>query len=223
MRLGKQIITLLRKEWLLERRRASTLSGLLLYVLSTVVLVYMASQAGKGIIDMVWITFYWVIMMFAAVNGVAKSFIQESNYRDAYYYTLISPQALILSKMLYNALLMILLSLLSLAVLSVLIPQDLGDWNLFIATVILGGVGLSFCFTLIAAIAARVGNSGTMMAILSFPIILPVLSVLISLSRIALVGLDDGNMWRNIQILLALDGIMLVMSYILYPFIWKEG
>ena len=83
-----QFFTLLRKEILLEFRQRYAIGGILLYVVSTVFVVYLSFQQVK---PPVWNALFWIISLFAAVNAVVKSFVQESGKRQLYYYSLASP------------------------------------------------------------------------------------------------------------------------------------
>jgi heme exporter protein B len=93
---------------------------------------------------------------------------------------------------------------------------------LFSLTVALGSVGFSIAFTFIASIAAKANNSATLMAILSFPVILPILLTLIRLSQISLRLLQDTSYKKDIINLLAIDAILLTLTFVLFPFIWKD-
>lgn len=69
MNIVEQIIALLRKDILLEWRQGYALSGILLYVLCTVMTAYLAFHKAEPV---VWLTLFWVILLFASVNAVAK-------------------------------------------------------------------------------------------------------------------------------------------------------
>jgi heme exporter protein B len=87
---------------------------------------------------------------------------------------------------------------------------------------LLGSLGFSIAFTFIASIAAKANNSATLMAILSFPVILPILLTLVRLSSIALRLIQDTSYTRDILNLLAIDVILITLTFVLFPFIWKD-
>jgi heme exporter protein B len=62
----------------------------------------------------VWNGLFWVIQLFICINAVAKSFLQESRGRMLYFYSIAGPTVFILSKLLFNVILMALMSLTSL-------------------------------------------------------------------------------------------------------------
>lgn len=214
-----QTLQLIRKDLLLEWRQKYALNGILLYVISTVMVVYMSLFEVEGV---VWIALFWIIMLFASVNAVAKSFMQESSGRQLYYYTLASPQAVILSKLIYNVVLLLLLAILALGVYSLLLGNPVADIQLFFVIVLLGAVGFSVCFTLLSGIASKASKNATLMPILSFPLIIPILGLLIKLSKSALMGVEEMNFSKDIAILLALDGMMIILSLVLFPYLWRD-
>src|ERR1700741_2611353 len=106
MELFNQTWNLLKKEILLEWRSKYAFNGVLLYVVSTVFVCYISFHLSPGFsgsagYPIVWNILFWIIILFASVNAIAKSFIQENKGRLLYYYTIASPQAIILSKTIY--------------------------------------------------------------------------------------------------------------------------
>jgi heme exporter protein B len=97
MSLVKEILILLRKDIRLELRNSYAISGILLYVFSTIFIVYMAFQKVQ---PDVWNALFWIIILFAAISAIVKSFVQENSSRQLYYYSLVGPIAVILQQFL---------------------------------------------------------------------------------------------------------------------------
>lgn len=216
-----QVQNLIRKDLLLELKQRYAINGILLYVVSTIFVCYLSFAR---IVDAAtWNSLFWIILLFAAVNAVSKSFVQESPARQLYYYTLASPQAIILSKILYNFLLMGLLSVLCLLVFASLMGNFISNTPLFVTALLLGSFGFSSTLTMIAAISSRTNNNFALMAILSFPIVMPLLLTLMKVSRSALekTGTMAGNM-KMVAALLLLNAIVIALAYILFPYLWKD-
>jgi heme exporter protein B len=227
MQLINQTLNLLKKEIVLEWRSKYAFNGVLLYVVSTVFICYISFNLSPGFKNtqgypIVWNILFWIIILFASVNAIAKSFMQESRSRLLYYYSIASPQAIILSKTIYNIMLMSLLSALALPVYMVFFNNTLNDPLYYFLTVLLGSISFSTVFTMISAIASKAGNNGTLMAILSFPVIIPVILVLIKLSKSAMDGIDRSLSYGNIGVLLAINVIVITTSLILFPFLWRD-
>src|SRR5215468_10327193 len=96
---------------LLEIRQQYTFYGILLYVASTIFVLYLAMGQPE---QAVWNGLFWMIQLFVCVNAVAKSFLQESRGRMLYFYSIAGAREFIIAKLIYNILLMILMVALSL-------------------------------------------------------------------------------------------------------------
>ena len=215
-----QIKHLIAKEILIEWRQKYAFNGILLYIVSTVFVCYLSF---KNIIDpSTWNALFWIIMLFVSVNAIAKSFVQENSARQLYIYTLVSPQAIILSKMIYNSILMIFLSLVCFGFYSLFIGYIVQDTLLFLVTLILGSMGFSTVLTMVSAIAAKTNNNATLMAILSFPMLIPLLMIVIKVSKNAVDGLDRSVSYDYMLILMLLNLIVVILSYLLFPYLWRD-
>ena len=60
------------------------------------------------------------------------------------------------------------------------------------------------------------------MAILSFPVIMPILLTLVRLSAIALRLIQDTSYQRDIVNLLAIDAILITLTFVLFPYVWRD-
>lgn len=219
----KEIITLLNKDFKLEWRQRFALNGVLLYVVCTVFICYLSFGAkGERVSPLTWNALFWIIILFTGVNAIAKSFFQEHTGRLLYYYSIASPQAIILSKIIYNTIFMLLLSCLGYGFYSLVLGNPVEDQLLFWSAIFIGSVGFSTTLTLVSAIAAKAGNNGTLMAILSIPILVPLILMLVKLSKNAMDGLDRSTSYDEIIILSAIDVMAGGLSYILFPYLWRS-
>jgi len=215
-----QIKYLIQKEVVLEWKQKYAFNGILLYVVSTVFICYLSF---RQIIDPpTWNALFWIILLFASVNAVAKSFLQESRGRQLYMYTIVSAQAMILSKIIYNILLMLVISLVNLFFYTLFIGNLVEDMPMFILGLLLGSAGFASVLTMISAIASKAGNNTTLMAILSFPILIPMLITIIRFSKNAMDGLDASINYQFIIMLLGLNVLVIALSFLLFPYLWRE-
>lgn len=217
---SNKVFALLRKEFTLEWRQKFAIGGVLLYLVSAVFLAYLAFD---GIIPLnTWNVLYWLIMLFAAMNAILKSFIQEHDSRQMYYYSLVSARDYIGAKILYNALLMIVLGFTGLGVFFAFMGNPLSSPWIFLANMIFGMLGFAAVLTLVSAIASRVRNSFTLMAVLGFPLVLPLLLLLIRVSAASIMGTGFLSIAPDLLIIALLVMISLVLSMLLFPYIWRE-
>lgn len=216
----KAAYSLLKKDLLLELRQQHTLYGILLYIASTV---FVLSLSVDELDAKVWNGLFWVIQLFICVNAVAKSFLQESRGRMLYYYSIVSPVAFVLAKLVYNLALMLVMSLISLFLYSVFINNPVSNAMQFIGIVILGGTSISLVFTLMSAIAAKANNNAVLMAIMGFPVILPMLLLLMRLSKAAFNEVfKEGVVLQLTGLIICLDALIIAMAAVLFPYLWKD-
>ena len=216
----KIIRHLIYKELVLEWRSKFAITGVLLYVVSSIFVALLSFVVIKD--KLTWNSLFWVIMLFSAINAVAKSFMQESRGRQLYLATLASPQSLLIAKIIYNSVLMLVLSIIAMAIYSLFfgfLPQDK---VLYFVAVVLGSLSFSTIFTLVSAISSKAGNGGILMAVLSFPLIIPVMIVLIRLAKNALDGLDRGVSFNEIVTLLIINVLAITFSLLLFPYLYRE-
>jgi heme exporter protein B len=206
--LSKEIPVLLRKEIILEWRQKYAINGLLLYVGSTVFVCYL-SFSLKKVPDITWNTLLWIILLFTSINAIAKSFMQERYERY-------------ISKMFYNILVMCLLTLLSFGFYSFVMRNPVQDIPLYMASLLLGATGFANNLTMVAAIASKVNHNATLMAVMSFPIILPMLIILLRLSKNAMDGLERSASYDELMVLCGMNLMIAALSYILFPYLWKS-
>lgn len=219
MSLLKQVQTLVAKDLALEWRSKHAINSIVLYVVSTVFVCY---QAFESVDPLVWNALFWIILLFASINAISRSFVQESQYRQLYYYSIASPKAIILSKIIYNVLLMTFLSIVAYIIYSIIFKNPVGDLLLYFFAVLLGSVSFATVFTMVSGISSKTGNNSTIMAILAFPVIIPLLILLLKLSSNALKGLDRASSDKEIITLIAINVITVTISLLLFPYLWRD-
>jgi heme exporter protein B len=214
----RHILTLFKKEILLEVRQQYSFYGILLYIGATIYVLFMTIDEPE---THVWNGLFWVIQLFICINAVAKSFLQESKGRMLYFYSIVSPGTFVLSKLLFNSALMLIMSLLSLVLFMLFLGNPIQKVLPFIGLVLLGGWSLSLIFTFLAAIAARAQQNAAIMAVLGFPLIIP---QLLLLSQLANATFNSALPFYSstIALLIALDAMVIVLAVILFPFLWKD-
>ena len=216
------VFTLLKKDILLELRQQHNLYGIILYIASTIFVLFL-SLNDKSIDADIWNGLFWVIQLFICINAVAKSFLQEDRGKMLYYFTIVSPVQFIMAKILYNVLLMIGMSVISLCLYCIFLTNPISNMFVFVGIVVLGGASISLVFTLMSAIAAKANQNAALIAILGFPIILPLLLMLMQLSKTAFNEIfRQGALLQLTGFIIGLDVLVIALALILFPFLWKD-
>jgi heme exporter protein B len=214
-----QIIALVKKEILLEIRQQYTFYGIILYVASTLFVIFLSMGQPE---DKIWNALFWIVQLFVCVNAVAKSFLAESKGRMLYFFTICGARGFILSKIIFNLLLMLTMSIVSLLLFILLLDNPLNNVPMFIGITCLGGCSISLVFTFLAAIAAKAQQQAALMAIMGFPIIIPQLLLLMKIATPAFSSVVQEGWWQMIGLLIILDAMVVLLSFILFPFLWKD-
>ncbi len=213
------IITLIKKDILLEIRQQYTFYGIALYVVSTIFVVFLTLDTPE---NNVWNSLFWVIQLFVCVNAVAKSFLSENKGRLFYFYSIAGASQFILAKLIFNAILMVAMTILSLIVFTLFLGNPLVHFWQFLGISCLGGIGLGLTFTFLAAIASKAQQQAALMAIMGFPIITPQLLLLNKVANIAFSSIVQSNLWQMTLLLVAFDVLIITLAVILFPFLWKD-
>ncbi len=213
------IFKLIKKDILLEFRQQYSFYGILLYVASTIFVLYLAMGQPE---NMVWNGLFWMMQLFICVNAIAKTFLQEGKGRQLYFYSIVSPVIFILARMVFNASLMLLMNLISLLIFTLLLGSPITHLFLFFGISCLGACSISLVFSFLAAIAARAQQNAALMAILGFPLIIPQLMLLMRLSTLAFSDVFQSGLVSIILLLVCFDIMVLLLSVILFPFLWKD-
>jgi heme exporter protein B len=215
-----QVKELVLKDIRLNGRERNALYSMLLYVLSTS---YVAYLSFEGVIDRnSWIALFWIIVLFAAMNACLQSFKKELTDQSLFYYTIANPRAIIIAKTIFNSALLIFLTLVSYFIYSLFLGNPITANVSFILCIILGSSALASVLTLVSAIASKTNNNAGLMAVLSMPLLFPLLLNLIQTSQICL---SQNNLFiaGNQLLFLALLNIASVLlSYLLFPYLWRD-
>lgn len=212
---------LIKKEFLLEFRQKSTLGGVLVYVIGTI---FVSALCFKGKLDKpTWNALFWVITLFTSVTISGKSFLKETGGQALFNYLHYSPQQFIIAKVLYNMAFMLGLSFVTYFFYAFFIKDEVENLGLFFVVLLLASTGLAGILSLMSAISSKANGNFAIMSILSFPVVMPLILVIIRLSKQAVDGIEwDGVGLDFIVILIALTVITLILSFLLFPYLWRD-
>ena len=215
-----EIKHLVLKDIRLELKQKYAINGIILYVVSTIFVCYLSFS--RIIEPETWNSLFWIILLFASVSAVSKSFVQESRSRQLYYYSIASSQSVILSKIIYNLLLTVILSLFCFGVFALLMSDVIVNHGIFFMALILGSFGFASILTMVSAIASRTDNNFTLMAVLSFPLVLPLLITLMKVSKNALIATTWAENSNLLLVILLINTVVVFLSYLLFPYLWRD-
>jgi heme exporter protein B len=213
-----------RKDVRAELRTRYALNAVALFAVSTVV----ALSLGLGPLPssrelpLIHAALLWVAVLFAAFTGLARAFVQEEEARTAAALRLAAPPiAVYLGKLLFNLALLLFLDLLTATLFVVLLRVEIGNFAMFAALLLAGSLGLVAATTLIAAIIAQASVKGALFAVLSFPLLAPLLIVAIKGTALAFEGAGWDRGVAPLQVLLSYTVALFVASLFLFGSVWE--
>jgi heme exporter protein B len=223
MQLFQQIVHLTKKEFLIEFRDKNPFFSLIVYVLGTVLICYLGLVLKTKEIDgITWNALFWINLFFVSQIAIAKSFFGESKNRDFYYGFLCKPEAVILSKIFYNFLMLFVLSLISMVVFAGIFNQSIGSLFWFIVNLCLGSLSLAVGQSFLAAVASKANNNATLLAVLSVPVMAPLLLFIVRISNNAMDDIAFVVLIKDFIALGSINVIIIAVSFLLFPYLWRS-
>ncbi len=167
---------------------------------------------------------FWVVIFFTAMSGLSRVFVSEEERGTALTLQLIAaPSTVYTGKLIFNIILVFAMNTIIAVLYSAIFETFIiKNFVLFLASFVLGNIGLAASSTIIAAIIAKAGAKGTLYPVLSFPILLPLILTSVQLTLFSLDGISFERAKFELAIVVSYDIIMLTASYMLFDFIWKE-
>lgn len=215
------LLPLIKREFLLEFRQKSTIGAVLVYVVGTI---FVSAMCFRGRVDKpTWNALFWVISLFTSVTISGKSFLRETGGQALFNFLYYSPRHFIMAKTLYNMGFMLGLSLLTFFFYGFFISSQVENLPLFLLVLALASTGLASVLSLMSAISGKAGGNFAMMSILSFPVLMPMMMVIVRLSKQAVDGIEWAGVSMDlVAVLLALNVLSLALSFLLFPYLWRD-
>ncbi len=206
-----------------EFRKKSIFFSLALYLVSLVFINYLAlGIQNRSLAPVVWSALFWMAVLSTLVNAIAKSFINDRPGTMGYLYSLVAPEKIIASKIVYGFLLCSGISLAGYVFFGLWLNNPIQDVPLFLLTLLLSSFGFSAALSLLSAIAAKTNNGSMVMAILSFPVIIGLLLMSIKITKNCIDGLERSASSDELLMLTGINLMAAAVSYLLFPYIWRS-
>jgi heme exporter protein B len=214
------VVALVAKDIRCELRTRYGLNALVLFAIITLVVVGLT--AGQELLSpSLHASLIWIIVLFSSMQALASSFIKEEESKTAQTLRVFaSPSVVFVGKLLFSMILLAFLLLILIPLYIVLMDVDLQSPLRFILCMVLGSFGLASATTIIAAMVSKATVKGALFAVLSFPLLLPVLLPSIAATEVAFMGGDE--MWGYLRILIAYPIVVVTLSYLLFEYVWNE-
>jgi len=210
------------KDLRLEFRMRYAYSALIMFAVTTLVAISFTLAGGLVEADIA-ASLLWVIFFFSAMTGVSRSFVQEEETGTSIGLKMAAdPAPVFLGKFLFNAALLLSMAMLVVPLYLLLFNLAVVHVGGFLVTIFLGLVGLASAGTILSAIAAQSAVKGSLLTVLSLPILLPLLITATNATRTALYGGHLAGIMTDIAMLIFYNGTVLAASLLLFEYVWNE-
>jgi heme exporter protein B len=219
----KRSLAVFSKDIKSELRTRYAINAILMFAVVTVFAVSWAI-GGAGLSPVLQASFLWIVIYFSSLSGLSQSFVKEEESHTATALRLYSPaEAVLGGKLLFNLILLVVLNLITVPLFAIFIGFDVANYPLFLTMIGIGSLGLVVVTTLVAAIISKASVKGALFAVLSFPLVLPLLIEAISGTKKAMapgIGFFDARV--EIQVLVSYLVVMGVLGFLLFEAIWND-
>ena len=215
--------TLVRKDVISEFRTREVLGAGLIFALLILVICNFALDLRADNAAEIAPGVLWIAFIFAGTLGVGRAFAAERD-RGTLEGLLMAPidrGALYLAKTVTNALLMVIVQLVSLPIFVVLFDARLA-WLEALTVLALGTIGFSGVGTLMAAIAVNTRARDLMLPLLLFPLEVPVVIASVKATALAL-GAHPAEAIPWLQLLIGFDVVVVATAFLVFEYVVDDG
>lgn len=164
----------------------------------------------------------WITIFFAAMAGLSRGFVAEEESGTLFTLKIYSQGLnVFLGKLLFNLLILFWLTILIVPLFILFINLKTEPlWIPFFLVLFLGVIGLAATSTLTAAMVIKAQGKHALFAVLTFPIILPLILSAVGATAKSLSGAWPG--FKDLLFLFGFDVSLLAAAVLLFDFLWYE-
>jgi len=218
----KPALSILKKEIAIELRTRYALNTLLAFTGAALLLILFTLRADQmdptpksGLV--------WIIILFAAMTGMMRSFVHEADKKTWDLLKLhAKPTEIFAGKLVYNFLFLLILHLFTFFFYLVMMNMQVISYPYLVAVLAFGSAGLAGVTTLTSAMIAQADRRGAVFSVLCIPLIVPLLLILTSMTKTALIEGSGPDTLNNLAALIGFCGVTISAGIVLFDFIWED-
>lgn len=219
----QRTLAVAQKEFRSEVRNRYGLNSMGMFA-GTVALVILFSVGREQVSPPIVAALLWISFFFMSVAGLSRTFLSEQE-RGTILLLRLSTSAtpVFFGKLVYNAALAIASNLLLCVLFVMLMPEAYRGTatGLVTGTTVLS-IGFAAAITIVSALLARASERGMLTAVLSLPLLLPLVFLGVDLLSEGAAGKGLQEMGSELLLVSAYISLMIIVGYILFDQIWKE-
>lgn len=218
----KPALSIFKKEIAIELRTRYALNTLLAFTGASLLLILFTLRADQldptpksGLV--------WIIILFAAMTGMMRSFVQEADKKTWDLLKLHArPSQIFIGKLAYNFVFLLVLHIFTIFFYIIMMNMVIVDVPFLLSAIFFGAAGLASVTTLTSAMIAQADRRGAVFSVLCIPLIVPLLLILTSVTRTALIEGVTDDAYNDLAALIGYCGVMISAGIILFDFIWED-
>lgn len=209
----------------METRTKYAVGATLLFAVSTLIAVS-AALSTATVKSEVKAALLWIILLFAALSGLARVFVREEEAGTAPLLKLYAPPtAVYAGKWLFNCALVFLVEAVSVSLFLLVLPLDAVNFALLFGVLLLGGLGLAGASTFVAALISQASSGkSSLFFVVAFPVLLPLLLIAVQGTIGAFDGLPShlAKSHVDVEMLAVYSLVMTTASFLLFEYVWND-
>lgn len=218
----KSSLAILKKEIIQELRTKYAINTLLAFTGASLLLILFTLRANQldptpksGLL--------WIIILFAAMSGMMRSFLQETDKKTWPLLQLhASATDVYLGKLTYNFLFLLILHLFTFFFYMIMMSLTVVSGFYLLASILFGALGLASVTTLTSAMIAQADRKGALFSVLCIPLLVPLLLILTRTTKFALIEGPDPSALNDLLALIGFCGVTITTGILLFDYIWED-
>lgn len=222
MNLLQGITAILSKDLQIELRSRYAINTVLAFVGASLLLVLFALNAER-LPKSAQSALVWIIILFAALSSLSRSFVMETDKRTFDLLRLHSRAIdVFLGKLCFNYLFTLSVNCVTFITYIFLLGISIADNSAFLLVLTVGTAGLSGVATMLGAIVSQADRKGAIFSVLSIPLLFPLILILVQLTKVALIEDFSQHYLNDFLALVGYTGTTITAGILLFDYIWEE-
>lgn len=222
MQLIQGTLAILKKDFQLELRSRYGINTVLAFVASATMVLFFSLKTTL-LTPELYSGLLWIIILFAAMGSLSRSFVMESDRQTFDLLRLNTPGIpVFIGKLIFNFLFTFVVSILTTLLFTVLTGSFTGNIGAFFCILLLGSLGFSSVSTLMASLVSRANQKGAIFSVLCLPLLLPLIIILSDATRELTAGAFFSEILEPITSLIGYCGVTITLSILLFEYVWID-
>ncbi len=219
-----KILAIVGKDVITELRTKETVSAMFIFSMWVIFIFNFTFDLRAENVTILAPGVLWVTIAFTSMLGLGRSFIIEKD-RGSLEGLLLTPvdrSVIYLGKFVSNVLFISLVAIMVLPLFIIFFDQPLEVMPYLVGIIILGIVGLAGVGTLFSAMVIHTRARDTLLPILLFPIVVPILLAVVRLTTGVLDNKPSNDLSQWLGFAVAFDMIFMAISFVLFEYVVEE-